>query len=106
MQRYEIHDERLNETYIPEDALSDEEEVFTETAMTCPVCLEFERRDYPLSKFREGRIIANQRGELHCAECGESFVNVQEFATRAIDNLRDALDNQAWERGGAWPHHR
>lgn len=95
--RHELHDERLNEIYLPEEC--PEEPRYEETALVCPACLEFSRRGYPLSQFREARLWVDQHGAYRCPVCEETYADAAEVATRAVDNLKDALDDQAFLRG-------
>jgi len=99
MQRHEIHDEIHNEIYYPDTVFSLEDEGFTETGLTCPACLAFERRAFPRSVFRQGMIIGNRQGQLRCATCGECFSGLREYAERGVETLMDALDDMAYLTG-------
>ena len=63
----------------------------------CPVCLEFAGREQPVPFFHESALIVRNDGLHLCPDCGETYRDTANLALRAIENLKDALDDRNWE---------
>ena len=76
------------------------------SALPCPACLEFERRRWPVSLFRESRLLAvldkdgqfarnapRSRPLLHCPRCEEEYADLPALLEMCLNRLRDALDD-------------
>lgn len=78
------------------DCVPDNCDRWRESQLVCPACLEFGQRGHPASTFRETQLLENEAGEYLCFDCGERYEDSVDLASRAIDSLKDALDNADW----------
>ncbi len=62
----------------------------------CPACLEFAERAYPRPRFAEAALLLRDDGPFLCPDCGETYTDLEDLALRALENLKDALDDQNW----------
>lgn len=65
-----------------------------QSAAVCPDCLEFQRRRWPVSLFREARLLANAvDGRYRCPACEAGYESLEAVLESATNRLRDLLDD-------------
>lgn len=65
-----------------------------QSTAVCPDCLEFQRRRWPVSQFREARLMVNLvNGRHRCPACEAGYASLEQVLECATNRLRDLLDD-------------
>lgn len=65
-----------------------------QSGAVCPDCLEFLRRRWPTSLFREARLLMNAiDGRYRCPACEAEYAGLEAVLESAANRLRDLLDD-------------
>ena len=65
-----------------------------QSSAVCPDCLEFLRRRWPTSLFREARLLMNAiDGRYRCPACEAEYASLEAVLESATNRLRDLLDD-------------
>ena len=70
------------------------------SAEVCPDCLEFKRRRWPVSLFRESFLLLNAlNGRYRCPACEAEYASLEAVLQAATNRLRDLLDDMDCTEG-------